>query len=113
VRPPCRRREHWWRVAAQAALPAEPLQKQQEVSPRLATRVIHLRATAVRAIAERNSPHTTPPQDHARRPAIPQHSPIKSDHAHRGMPYSYSCTTPFRFYNKQLVEVQTPLNGVL
>jgi hypothetical protein len=33
VRPPCRRREHWWRVAAQAALPAEPLQKRQENEP--------------------------------------------------------------------------------
>jgi len=30
VRPPCRRREHRWRVAAQAALPAEPIQKQHE-----------------------------------------------------------------------------------
>ena len=30
MRPPCRRREHRWRVAAQDALPAEPLQKQQE-----------------------------------------------------------------------------------
>jgi hypothetical protein len=33
VRPPCRRREHRWRVAAQAALPAEPLQKRQENEP--------------------------------------------------------------------------------
>jgi hypothetical protein len=30
VRPPCRRREHRWRVAAQDARPAEPLQQQQE-----------------------------------------------------------------------------------
>ena len=33
MRTPCRRREHRWRVAAQAALPAEPLQKRQENEP--------------------------------------------------------------------------------
>ena len=33
MRPPCRRREHRWRVAAQAALPPEPLQKRQEMNP--------------------------------------------------------------------------------
>ncbi len=33
MRPPCHRREHRWRVAAQAALPAEPLQKRQENEP--------------------------------------------------------------------------------
>ena len=33
MRPPCRRREHRWRVAAQAALPAESLQKRQENEP--------------------------------------------------------------------------------
>ena len=33
MRPPCRRREHRWRVAAQAALPAEPPQNRQENEP--------------------------------------------------------------------------------
>jgi hypothetical protein len=30
VRPPCRRREHRWRVAAQAALPAEPYKSSKD-----------------------------------------------------------------------------------